>query len=225
MQEPDANLAQQTTVTDNAALRFMLSFNKRGSYVAAWFAKVLQVITRPLPNVLKRPLTSWAQNLQVLATLMVDPLYARKLLEIKVILLSAFEVVVLSAVFGFWDGKLFKGPLFFGILLCLLAILIVILFIFLVSFFAASADVYFAQQDEFQKALDNQAGAVTLRTLAVLLPILLVLYFVFNSWHDALLHLSVLVFVGLVTYLGKLTQLRWHELTQLHSDSQAGTVY
>lgn len=225
MQEPDANFGQQTTVTDNPALRFMLSFNKRGAGVAVWLAKVLQAISRPLPKALKLPLLSGAQNLQVLATLMVDPLYARKLLGIRVVLLSVFEVAVLSAVLGLWDGKLFKGPLFLGILLCVLVILIAILFIFLVSFFAASGDVYFAQQDEFQKALINQASATTLRVLAVLLPILFVLYFVFGPWHDALLHLSVLLFVGLVTYLGKLTQLRWHELTQLHSDSQAGTVY
>ncbi len=120
----------------------------------------------------------------------------------------------MGGIAGAWIGYfLLDSPLFFIILAWAVLLLVFVVLIFVVSFLSMSGDIYFDNPDEFQKQVANAASALTLRVVAILLALLLLVYLFVPAWRGAaLFHISVVLFVARVTYLFAYTWLRWREI-------------
>ncbi|GAC1372147.1 MAG: hypothetical protein NVS2B12_18450 [Ktedonobacteraceae bacterium] len=188
-------------------------------------ANIIGAIERPLPAKIRVQGEGFVRLLKLLAQLIVQPAYVRRCIEWRPTIKGMLDGAVLGGGLGFWTAfYLIHESALLNVLVWIIIIGIALLFALLTSFLFVSGDVYFGPQDEFQKATSNEASVTTLRITFFLLLLLFVVYLIKPAWRDAVyFHLSALYFIGRITYLFRLTQLRWQEIADIEIVQDVGT--
>ncbi len=93
--------------------------------------------------------------------------------------------------------------------------LITFIFYLLASIVFVSGDAYGSEHDEFQASAANETGMFTLRFVVILIVLLCLVYQFLLPWRaSVVVHLLLLLFAARLTYIIKLLQLRWQDLTE-----------
>ena len=206
-------MKQSSSETANNSKEWFFRFTLQSCQACArglvLLAGLVLFLARPLPHPLKERFQSGTRLLKNVSILIVEPSYIRRSMQSGVILRSMLDGLLLGALFGFAGAYYVSDER----LLFILLIPFLLLLIALVNFLTISGDLYLTRQDEFQRAVFNEASAYTLKVTVGLLVLLLLSYLFFRAWRsDVAVHLSIVLFLARMIYMIKLVQLRWSEM-------------
>lgn len=191
--------------------------------MALLLTRMIRLITYLLPPYARRRCDLLILYLTIFANMIVRPRYVAIWYDWRVWLRSLVDVGV-TCMMQLWgvyylnqlptEGNVVIWLLINLIVFFILNGLVLITMVF-ASFPIVSDDLYREPRDEFQKAVINEASGNTLRVVAVILVVMLTLYFFFPSLRiNAPLHISILLFFARISYLVILTRLRWQSVIE-----------
>ena len=198
--------------------RYCLWSNKVFAAFALLLAAITSSLARSTQGNAKRAMLTYNRALRHFARTIVLPRYAYMWMERTTFVKALIDAVTICIPWLWSSYYLVRYTSVESVLLWLGVMIISSVCMLIASFPFVSGDVYNNTQDEFQKITSNEASAFTLRIVSGLFILLVVCYpFIAGQQGIIFFCLTMLLFVARISYLLKLTQLRWQGVADIEN--------